>query len=270
MLSKIWNWLRRFFIGRGSDHPAAPDPSIRPIPAPVSSSKTIVPLLVLPRLPGGFQFDFVEEVGEDRYYTSSPWEPDVEALRAAIVTAESWLGTAVGTPIPWEPLRQVNSERSLAEWRTEGVHAVRAEVERLLLRWTEDYVYLAFVRGLGGYAGGIGFRPGEAGFAVVGDICIEAVCGYAEPTSGSVLLGSGPWPASAWSAAGQTGAFVHEALHGFGLPHPDGWRADRQPAPDRTIMNDWWRFPTYERSDGLTNIELDAVREAIGPYAVGG
>ena len=270
MLNRVWNWLRRFLFGRGANHPAAPDPSIRPIPAPARSSKSVVPLLVLPRLPDDFQLDAVQERGEDRYYTSSPWEPDTEALRAAIDSAEGWLETAVGTPIKWEPLRQVSSERSVAEWRELGVEAVRAEVERLLLRWSDDYIYLAFVRGLGGYAGGIGFQPGAPGYAVVGDICIEAVCGYTEPTAGSVLLGGGPWPSTAWSASGQTGAFVHEALHGFGLPHPDGWRADRRPAPDRTIMNDWWRFPTYARSNGLTNIEMDAVREAIGPYAVGG
>ena len=270
MLTQIWHWIRRFFIGRGSEHPAAPDPSIRPIPASASSSKSVVPLLVLPRLPDDYQLDAIQPVGEDRYYTSSPWEPDVDKLQAAIATAEAWLETAVGTPIRWEPLRQVSSERTVGEWRELGVEAVRAEVERLLLRWSDDYIYLAFVRGLGGYAGGIGFRPGEAGYAVVGDICIEAVCGYAEPTAGSVLLEGGVWPSSAWSAAGQTGAFVHEALHGFGLPHPDGWPRGRQPPTDETIMNDWWTFPTYARTNGLTNIELDAVREVIGPYAVGG
>lgn len=265
MLTRIWHWLRRFFIGTGREHPAAPDSSIRPIPAPVGSSKSVVPLLVLPQAPDNFELDVVQELGDDRYYTSSPWEPDVSALNAATVTAEGWLETVVGTKIPWEPLRRVQSERTVAEWRESGVYLVQAEVERLLLRWSDDYIYLAFVRGLGGYAGGIGFDNGNAGFAVVGDVCIEAVCGYPEPTSGSTVLGEGPWPASAWSVAGQTGAFVHEALHGLGLPHPDGWPAGRQPANDRTIMNDWWTFPNYVQSEGLTNIELDTVREAIGP-----
>ena len=268
MLKRIWNWIFRFLFGTGSEHPAAPDPSIRPIPAPAGSSKTVVPILVLPQVPDDFQLDTKQEQGGDRYYTSSPWQPDMDALNAAIITAESWLESVVGTKIPWEPIRQVQSERTVAEWREGGVYLVQAEVERLLLRWSDDYVYLAFVRGLGGYAGGIGFEPGNAGFAVVGDVCIEAVCGYPEPTSGSTVLGGGPWPASAWSLAGQTGALVHEVLHGFGLPHPDGWPEGRQPSNERTIMNDWWTFPNYVQSDGLTNIELDALREAIGAYAV--
>lgn len=269
MLPRIFEWIRRFFFGTGSQHPAAPDPSIRPIPAPAVSGKTVVPLLVLPRVTDDFELDSIQEQGEDRYYTSSPWEPDADKISSAISRAEDWLEVAVGTRIPWEPLRRVQSERTVADWREHGVHLVRAEVERLLLRWSEDYVYLAFVRGLGGYAGGIGYANGNAGFAAVGDVCIEAVCEYPEPSAGSSVLGGGPWPGSAWSADGQTGAFIHEALHGFGLPHPDGWPAGRRPANERTIMGDWWTFPDYVRSNGLTNVELDALREAIGPYAVG-
>ena len=153
MLKRIWNWIFRFLFGTGSEHPAAPDPSIRPIPAPAGSSKTVVPILVLPQVPDDFQLDTKQEQGGDRYYTSSPWQPDMDALNAAIITAESWLESVVGTKIPWEPIRQVQSERTVAEWREGGVYLVQAEVERLLLRWSDDYVYLAFVRGLGGLCG---------------------------------------------------------------------------------------------------------------------
>ena len=257
--------LKRFFSGGDNDDPATSDPSITPRSIPTRSSKSIVPLLVMPRRPDGFELDIVQPDGEDRYYTSSPWEPDLEALQSAIITAEEWLETAVGTPVEWDPIQQVDSERTVAEWREQGVHAVRAEVEQLSLRWSDDFVYLAFVRGLGGYAGGIGFTPDQAGFAVVGDICIEAVCGYAIRTAGSVLLGNGSSPASAWSASGQTGAFVHEALHGLGLPDLDGWPEEGRPPTDATIMSDWWTFPNYAGTDGLTNIELEKVRRAIEP-----
>ena len=99
-------------------------------------------------MPDDFELDAVQLQGDDRYYTSSPWEPDVDALNAAIVTAESWLEKVIGTKIPWEPIRRVQSEATVAEWRESGVYLVQAEVERLLLRWSDDFIYLAFVRGV--------------------------------------------------------------------------------------------------------------------------
>ena len=106
---------------------------------------------------------------------------------------------------------------------------------------------------MGGYAGGIGYQDGNAGYAMVGDVCLEAICQYLEPTSGSVLLGGDGWPANSYSTIGQTGAFIHEALHGLGLPHPDGWPEGDQPQWDETLMGNWWNMPNFSDTKGLTH-----------------
>ena len=124
-------------------------------------------------------------------------------------------------------------------------------MDNLGLSWTEDAVYLAFVRGMGGYAGGIGYQGGNAGYAMVGDICLEAICEYPEPTSGSVLLGGDGWPDNSYGLIGQTGAFIHEALHGFGLPHPECWPEGNQPQSDETLMGNWWNMPNFTNTKGL-------------------
>ena len=127
--------------------------------------------------------------------------------------------------------------------------------------WTEAYIYLAFVRGMGGYAGGIGYQGGNAGYGMVGDICLEAICEYPEPTSGSVLLCEDGWPTNSYGLCGQTGAFIHEALHGLGLHHPDGSPAENQPQWDETLMGSWWNMPNFTNTKGLTQMEIDRVLE---------
>ena len=139
------------------------------------------------------------------------------------------------------------------------IKMIRELVAILDLPWSDDYVYLFFVRGMGGYAGGIPYEPGEPGYAMVGDVCLEALCDYPEPNAGSVLLGENDWPANSYAQTGQTGAFIHEALHGLDLPHPDGWPDGFQPEWDRTIMGNWWSMPNFERSKGLTEIEVEKV-----------
>ena len=110
---------------------------------------------------------------------------------------------------------------------------------------------------MGGYAGGIRYESGEAGYAMVGDICLEAICEYHEPTAGSTLLQG--WPPNAYARADQTGAFIHEALHGLDLPHPDGWPEDDLPGWGETLMGRWWNMPSFTGTQGLTQREVDRV-----------
>ena len=151
----------------------------------------------------------------------------------------------------------INSQRSLPEWRSGQIGLIKGEVEGVGLPWTDDYIYLAFVRGMGGYAGGIRYENGTAGYAMVGDVCLEAICEYPEPTAGSVLLQG--WPANASGPTGQMGAFIHEALHGLDLPHPDGWPEGDRPGSDETLMGNWWNMPDFTNTSGLTQREIDRV-----------
>jgi hypothetical protein len=166
---------------------------------------------------------------------------------------------ALGTPIRWNPVMLINSQYSLSEWRSRKIYLIKDEVEQLGLPWTDDYVYLAFVRGMGGYAGGIHYENGISGYSMVGDICLEAICEYPEPTVGSALLGDNGWPANSYSLTGQTGAFIHEALHGLELPHPDGWPEGSQPGWDETLMGHWWNMPNFTNTKGLTQMEVEKV-----------
>ena len=177
----------------------------------------------------------------------------------AIREAEEWLATALSRRIPWNPVTRIDSERTLSEWRSGQIGLIRDEVEELGLPWTDDYIYLAFVRGMGGYAGGIRYESGEAGYAMVGDICLEAICEYHEPTAGSTLLQGWLPPPNAYARAGQTGAFIHEALHGLDLPHPDGWPEDDLPGWGETLMGRWWNMPSFTGTQGLTQREVDRV-----------
>ena len=117
---------------------------------------------------------------------------------------------------------------------------------------------------MGGYAGGIKYQNGDAGYAMVGDICLEAICGYPPPTAGSALLGDNGWPANSYSLIGQTGAFIHEALHGLDLPHPDGWPEGDQPGWDETLMGHWWNIPNFTGTNGLTQREIEKVLGWMG------
>ena len=55
------------------------------------------------------------------------------------------------------------------------------------------------------------------------------------------------------------GAFIHEALHGLDLPHPDGWREPDRPGWEETLMGYWWNMPNFEGTSGLTRMEIDRV-----------
>ena len=283
----LLGWLRRL-LGSGTGD-AGPSP--KPVPPP----KSIVTLLIFPTLTEDIEFDKTAEVGTDKYYVSSPWELGEAKLNEAIRVAEDWLADALVARIRWNSVEVVHSQRTLAEWRTRQIGLIKDEVALLGLPWTDDYIYLGFVRGMGGYAGGIRYENGNAGYAMVGDVCLEAICNYPAPTAGSVLLDGSVWPpirivspvrpvpcnypaptagsvlldGSVWppnsySLAGQTGAFIHEALHGLDLPHPDGWPDRDQPGWDETLMGHWWNMPNFANTNGLTLRGIGKVLQWIG------
>lgn len=264
MLRRFLLWLFRLLFGSKAEPktpPPTPGPDSPPepgSPAP-TRARTIVPLLIFPHLTGDEVFNQVVEVAGGKYYTSTPWDIDRSKVDSALLTAEDWLSEALGRRIKWEQVRVIDSHRSLAEWRTGQIGLIRGEVESAGLEWTDEHVYLAFVRGMGGYAGGIHYQNGEAGYAMVGDICLEAICEYPLPTAGSVLLGDQGWPANSYSRTGQTGAFIHEALHGLDLPHPDGWPENNRPGWDETLMGHWWNMPNFANTSGLTQQEVAKV-----------
>ena len=232
-----------------------------PIPAPtIPPPKRIVSLLIMPATPDGIPLDQSVQVGEATYYVSAPWEVDLEKVASAIQSGEDWLAVALGVRIPWEPLRVINSQRTLTEWRARTIALIKEEVDQLGLPWTDDYIYLGFVRGMGGFAGGVTYVSGQSpGYAMVGDICLEAICEYAHPTAGSELLGRDNWPPNSFALLGQTAAFVHEALHGLSLLHPDDWPEGSQPDWGETIMGHWWNMPTFGDNNGLTQAEIEQV-----------
>ena len=245
----------------GTSAPPGPLPTAQPAARPeplIPQAKRVVTLLIYPTVTDGDTLNQSIQVGNDTYYTSSPWEVNSLKVNEAIRSGEDWLATILGTRIHIEPVRLINSQLTLNEWRSRSIGILREEVAALGLPWTGDYIYLAFVRGMGGYAGGIAYQNSNPGYAMVGDICLEAICEYGQPTSGSVLLGQ-TFPPNAYSKTGQTAAFVHEALHGLDLPHPDGWPESDQPGWDETIMGHWWNMPNFNGTDGLTQREIDKV-----------
>ena len=238
------------FGRRGRHSPSKPPPP----------PKTIVTLLIFPDVSDHVKkFDKTIEVGADKYYISSPWELSSGKVDDAIREGEEWLAEALGIRVKWNPVRLINSKRGLSEWRSRKISLIKEEVDNLGLPWTDDYIYLAFVRGMEGYAGGLRYEYGNAGSAMVGDVCLEALCEYPEPTAGSVLLGEAGWPTNSYSLKGQTGAIVHEALHGLDLPHPDGWPEGERPDWDETIMGHWWNMPNFGSTGGLTQMEIQRV-----------
>ena len=238
------------FGRRGRHSPSKPPPP----------PKTIVTLLIFPDVSDHVKkFDKTTEVGADKYYISSPWELSSGKVDDAIRAGEEWLAEALGTRVKWNPVRLINSKRGLSEWRSLKISLIKEEVDNLGLPWTDDHIYLAFVRGMGGYAGGLRYENGNAGSAMVGDVCLEALCEYPVPTAGSVLLGEAGWPTNSYSLTGQTGAVVHEALHGLDLPHPDGWPEGERPDWDETIMGHWWNMPNFGSTGGLTQMEIQRV-----------
>ena len=66
-------------------------------PAP----KSIVPLLIFPRLTEDIDFGNILETDGDKYFVSSPWELSSGKVDKAIKAAEDWLTDALGARIRW-------------------------------------------------------------------------------------------------------------------------------------------------------------------------
>ena len=271
-MKRCLRWLLRLFsFGIFGKPPLAPDKRDTPaLPETLPPPKGIVTLLIFPTITDDIEFNKSTEVGGDTYYLSSPWDVNSDKVNKAIQAANDWLATALGTRITWNLVRTINSQRSISQWRSGKIRLIKEEVSLLGLPWTDDYIYLAFVRGMGGYAGGIRYQRGEAGYAMVGDVCLEAICEYPASTAGSVLLGDKGWPPNSYSLIGQTGAFIHEALHGLDLPHPDGWPGGHQPDWDETLMGNWWNMPNFTNTKGLTKMEIEQVLRWAAPESDAG
>ena len=259
--------------------PAQPRPLLpKSSPPP---SKTIVPFLVYPKIgdnlsPNDPGFDDIVKFNEiieiydafdeetDRYYVSRPWKVDEDEIGKALIFARDWLGDVLGHTIEWNELRPIDSRWSLEQWRMHGIGLLRGDVEELGFDWKNEFIYLGFVRGMGGYAGGLEYRDDSAGSGIVGDICLEAICRRTIPTAGSVLLGDiNGWHANTYSQIGQTGAFIHEALHGLFLPHPEGWPEENRPESNETLMGNWSTMPNFAGTRGLTHREINKVLQWV-------
>ncbi len=183
--------------------------------------------------------------------------PD-ERLLTSIYTARAWLNDVLGIELPWYALERLDSRFSISEWREQGIEALKRELLERHKPLNREYVYLGLVRGMGGYAGGLSYTESTPGYAMLGDICIEALCSYPAPNAASALLGDS-WPDNARSRTGQTAALLHEVLHALGLPHPDSWPPAQRPNWSDTIMGYWWNMPRFARTKGLTGREIERV-----------
>ena len=231
-----------------------------PTPPPETPvlNRSIVVLLIYPgdldREPVGSPIP----VGEDTYFISWPLRIPDERLLHSIYAGRDWLNDVLGVDLPWYALERIDSRIPISQWREQGIDALKRELEERQKPLTREYVYLAFVRGMGGYAGGLSYTDSAPGYAMLGDICIEALCSYPAPNAASALLGDS-WPDNARSRTGQTAAFLHELLHALGLPHPDAWPPARRPNWTDTIMGYWWNMPRFARTKGLTGREIERV-----------
>lgn len=241
-----------------------------------------MPFLIYPRIgdnlsPNDSGFDDIVKFNEvieiydafdeetDRYYVSRPWEVDEGEIEKALIFARDWLADVLGHTIEWNEARTITSRWSLEQWRMHGLGLLRGDVEALGFEWKKEFIYLGFVRGMGGYAGGLHYEDDSAGFAMVGDACIEAICRRTIPTAGSVLLGDiNGWQANTYSQIGQTGSFIHEALHGLFLRHPNKWPPEVVPPGwDETLMGNWWNMPNFGTTRGLTRMEINKVLQWV-------
>ena len=177
---------------------------------------------------------------------------------ASIYAARAWLNDVLGVDLRWYALEHLESRISIAEWRENGIAALKQELEDRQKPLTREYIYLALVRGMGGYAGGLSYTESGSGFAMLGDICIEALCSFPTPNAPSALLDYS-WPDNARSPTGQTAALLHELLHALGLHHPDAWPPAQRPNWSDTIMGYWWNMPRFARTKGLTGREIERV-----------
>ena len=197
-------------------------------------------------------------IGEDTYFFTWPLEVPADRLSDSISAGRVWLDDVLGVELRWHALEHIESRIPISEWREQGIAALKRELEERQKPLTSEYVYLALVRGMGGYAGGLPYTESGSGYAMLGDICIEALCSYPAPNAASALLDDS-WPDNARSRDGQTAALLHELLHALGLHHPDAWPPAQRPNWSDTIMGYWWNMPHFARTKGLTGREIERV-----------
>ncbi len=227
------------------------------LPVP-SFNRNIVVLLVYPEDLDKEPIGTTVHVGDDKYHFSWPVRVPEPRLYESVSDARVWLNEILGVDLRWYAVERLESRAPVSEWRKEGIATLKREIEERGKPMSRDHVYLAFVRGMGGYAGGIGYSESGPGFAMLGDICLEALCSYPLPNSASALLDES-WPDNARTRVGQTAAFLHELLHGLGLHHPDAWPPSQRPNWSDTIMGYWWNMPRFARTKGLTGREIERV-----------
>ena len=112
----------------------APEPQIGVAAAAWPPPKSIVPLLIFPKVSRDVELDRLIELGKDKYYTSSPWEIDTRLVNDAIHAADEWLAAALGNRIRWNQVVVVDSRRTLAEWRSQSINLIKDEVRLLAYR----------------------------------------------------------------------------------------------------------------------------------------
>lgn len=231
-----------------------------PAPGPpiAAINRSIVALLVYPRDIDREPVGARVPVRDDTYFLSWPVRIPEERLYGAVFSGRLWLNEVLGIDLRWYAIERLDSQMTLLEWRERGIEALKKEMEDRGKPLSKEYIYLGFVRGMGGYAGGISYSEAGPGYAMVGDICLEALCSYPLPNAASALLDES-WPDNARSRDGQTAAFLHELLHALGLPHPDAWSPSQRPNWADTIMGYWWNMPRFARTKGLTGREIERV-----------
>ena len=111
-------------------------------PVSLPAPKTIVPMLIFPDVREGVQLNETVQVGDDKYYVSSPWAVSLQKVNEAVRAAEDWLAAALITRIKWNDVRIINSDHSLSEWRSRKIEVIKDEVALLGLPWTKYVVFV--------------------------------------------------------------------------------------------------------------------------------
>ena len=117
--------------------PVPPDPEpVRP------TAKTIVPLLIYPRLESGEDAEIgaTTDARGKSYFIAAPWEVDHRLVSDSIEVADAWLTQALNFRIPWNPLGVVRSQHTLEEWRQQEIYLLESEVRELGWPWEKEYV----------------------------------------------------------------------------------------------------------------------------------
>ena len=229
-----------------------------PVPPAPAVNRNIVVLLIYPKDLDREPVGTTVHAGDDTYHLSWPVRIPEQQLYNAVSTGRAWLNEVLGVDLRWYAVERLESRSPLSEWREHGIAVLKREIEERGKAGVQGVHIPGFRSGHGGICGRDRVFGVGAGLAMLGDICLEALCSYPLPNSASALLDES-WPDNARSSVGQTAAFLHELLHGLGLHHPDAWPASQRPNWSDTIMGYWWNMPRFARTKGLTGREIERV-----------